>query len=608
MARIFIILFLSVLITLGQETFRPYKTSKEVPQNVVDLWEDYDPRKEQLEIKLIKEWQTEDVITRYVTFKVGTFKGSDSRISAYYSFPKNSKKNAAFVWSHGGGQRAEKNRGLYFAKQGFATLDINWLGRPLKEGIEENTDWGNIDPTQGPRFYAKSLRKAWKHNMQPDEYTIDSVASPRNSNWFLLAVAARRAITFLEQQEEVNPNKIGFSGYSMGGMITMLVAMDPRLKTVAPMVGGTGFKYVDFPGGIEGSSLKPHFKHLDIYKKTMDPEGYWPLVKCPVLFITSSNDFHSTFERIYQSINLLNHSDWRVSSNVHQNHGPGNEQWVLLNLWFEKYLQGKEIKIPQTPSTDLSVKGSVATFTFTPENKESLESANIYYSYDPNSRTRFWIHAKSNSDQLKQSLDIPIHKNLPLYVFASCRYRLNKAIQLERGSASFFTINSDEKWIIPKEVNLGKLKSISKETDIFEDFKNGTRDWSSRDNFSIKTYKFQSPLAKFSENKSLCLLIDPKDKDLVVTIRLESKFLSRENNIGNFSYTQKVQGNDPKEMVVPKEAFKSSIDRKIEWSKIATMEISMMNMENKQRINLTSSGEDGYLKSIKFTDSTNSNY
>lgn len=388
----------------------------------------------------------------------------------------------------------------------------------------------------------------------------------------------------------------------------MLVAMDSRLKAVAPMVGGTGFKYVDFPGGIEGSSLKPHFKHLDIYKKTMDPKGYWPLVKCPVLFITSSNDFHSTFERIYQSINLLNHSDWRVSSNVHQNHGPGNEQWVLLNIWFEKYLQGKEIKIPQTPSTDLSVKGSVATFTFTPENKESLESTNIYYSYDPNSRTRFWIHAKSNSDQLKQSLDIPIHKNLPLYVFASCRYRLNKAIQLERGSASFFTINSDEKWIIPKEVNLGELKNISKETDIFEDFKNGTRDWSSRDNFSIKTYKFQSPLAKFSEDKSLCLLIDQKDKDLVVTIRLESKFLSRENNIGNFSYTQKVQGEGLKEIIVPKEAFKTSSDRKIEWSKIATMEISMMNMENKQRINLTSSGEDGYLKSIKFTDSTNSNY
>ena len=601
MARILLILFLSVLQTLAKETFSPYKTSKEVPQNVEGLWDDYDPRKEPLEIKLIKEWQTEDVITRYVTFKVGIFKGADSRIAAYYSFPKNSKKNAAFVWSHGGGQRAEKNRGIYFAKQGFATLDINWLGRPLKEGIEENTDWGNVDPTQGPRFYAKSLRKGWKHNMQSDDYTIDSVASPRNSNWFLLAVAARRAITFLEKQEEVNPDKIGFSGYSMGGMITMLVAMDQRLKAVVPMVGGTGFKYVDFPGGIQGSSIKPHFKHLDLYKKTMDPEGYWPLVKCPVLFITSSNDFHSTFERIYQSINLLNHSNWRVTSNIHQNHGPGNEQWVLLNLWFEKYLKGKDVNIPQTPLTDISVNGPVATFTVAPKNKENLESTNIYYSYDPNSRTRFWIHAKAKGDQLKQAVDVPIYKGLPLYVFASSRYRLAEPVQLERGSASFFVINSKEKWIIPEEVNLGKLKSISKETDVFEDFKNGTRDWSSRDNFSIKTYKLQNPLAKFSENKSLCLLVDPKDKDLVVTIRLESKFLSRENNIGDFSYSQKIRGQGPLEIIVPKEAFKTISDRKLEWSKISTFQISMVEEKTKKRINLTSSGENGYLKSIKFT-------
>ena len=94
---------------------------------------------------------------------------------AAYILPKNSKRNAAFVWSHGGGQRAERKRGVYFARQGFATLDINWLGRPLEGGIEENTDWGNVDPTQGPRFYKKSLRKGWKQSMQPDDYTLDSV-------------------------------------------------------------------------------------------------------------------------------------------------------------------------------------------------------------------------------------------------------------------------------------------------------------------------------------------------------------------------------------------------------------------------------------------------
>ena len=90
MARIFfLVLLLSVLQTFAEETFSPYKTSKEVPQNVEDLWNDYDPRKEPLEIKVIKEWETSEVITRYVTFKVGTFKEADSRIAAYYSFPKN---------------------------------------------------------------------------------------------------------------------------------------------------------------------------------------------------------------------------------------------------------------------------------------------------------------------------------------------------------------------------------------------------------------------------------------------------------------------------------------------------------------------------------------
>ena len=49
----------------------------------------------------------------------------------------------------------------------------------------------------------------------------------------------------------------------MGGMITALTAIDPRLKAVAPFVGGTGFKDVDFPGGIVGSSKRLHFQNLE---------------------------------------------------------------------------------------------------------------------------------------------------------------------------------------------------------------------------------------------------------------------------------------------------------------------------------------------------------
>jgi hypothetical protein len=108
--KLALILNLLGLSLYAGETFTPYQHAREVPQTVTGLWKDYDSRKEPLDIKVVKEWQADGVVTRYVTFKVGTFKGADSRIAAYYSFPANGKKNAAFVWSHGGGQRAERGR------------------------------------------------------------------------------------------------------------------------------------------------------------------------------------------------------------------------------------------------------------------------------------------------------------------------------------------------------------------------------------------------------------------------------------------------------------------------------------------------------------------
>jgi pimeloyl-ACP methyl ester carboxylesterase len=506
--KIFYLLFVLNLVSLttdAQDTFTPYSTPAEVPQSATDLWQDYDARKEPLNVQIIKEWKTEGVVTQYLTFTVGTFKGSESRIAAYYSYPDNGQRNAAFVWSHGGGQRAERGRGVYFAKQGFATIDINWLGRPMEKDLAVNTDWGKVDPSQGPRFYAKALRKGWKRNLLPDEYTIDPVPSPRNANWFLLTVAGRRAITFLEQQPEVDPKRIGFTGYSMGGMITALTAIDKRLKAVAPFVGGTGFKYVDFPGGIQGSSIKPHFQNLELYKNTIDASAYWPSVKCPVMFISSSNDFHSTFERIYQSMNLLKHKNWRVTTNVHYNHGPGPEQWVMLNLWFKQYLKGIDQKIPATPASTLTLNTSSfirsATFTVTPSDQEKLVNTEIYYSYDPNSRTRFWIRANEKSAKGIWSAQAPLHADLPIYFFAICRYQLDKPQILERGETTTFVLNSEERSFLPESINLASLKNIADPGIVFEDFSKGSQDWSSRDQRSIKTYKFQNPKIDRSDNK-----------------------------------------------------------------------------------------------------------
>ena len=586
----------------GSETFQPYATTDEVPKDAIELWRDYNPRTEELDVRIIKQWKADGIVTRYVTFKVGTFKGADSRIAAYYSFPENGKKNAAFVWSHGGGQRAERNRGRYFASQGFATLDINWLGRPMESDIKTNTDWGNVDPTQGPRFYSKALRKNWKRNLQPDDFTIDSVASPRNSNWFLLAVAARRAITFLEKQPEVDPLKIGFSGFSMGGMVTALTATDKRLKAVVPFVGGTGFKHVDFPGGIRGSGISVHFKNIDLYRRTVDASAYWPHVTCPVMFISSSNDFHSTFERIYQSMDLLQHANWRVSTNMHQNHGPGPEQWVLLNQWFNQHLNGIQQNIPATPASTFSIEESTATFTVQPEDQERLLETEIYYSYDPNSRTRFWNRAESRKDGDTWSSQLQVHKNLPLYVFALCRYQLDTPVSLERQETSTFALNSKEHWLIPELVDLKQLSKLPKTRLLIEDFSNGTQDWSSRDQRSITTYKFQSPDLDRSNDKQLEFQVNPSGKRLSLRINASSKFLSQENNLGDFVFVKNIEGNQTQKITISRKDFKNVDGKTLEWSKLSTFGITLIDRDNGQKIMLTTRAGQKFIPSIRLSN------
>ena len=584
----------------AEETFTPYAV-EHVPQSVAELWKNYDPRREPLEVQVVKEWKTDEVVTRYVTFKVGTFKGVDARVAAYYSFPTSGERHPAFVWSHGGGQRAERGRGIYFAKQGYASIDINWLGRPMEADVDVNTDWGKVDPTQGPRFYSRALRQNWKLNLMPDEFTIDTVPSPRNSNWFLLVVAARRAITFLEDQAEVDPHRIGFAGYSMGGTITAMTAIDARLKAVAPFVGGTGFMHVDFPG-VEGSSRRQHFQHLELYENTIDASSYWPLVTCPVLFISSSNDFHAAFDRITQSMALLPHRQWRVSTNMHQNHGPGPEQWVMLNQWFDQYLKGEDQQIPITPPSTFHREREYAKFTVTPAEPDRLVNTEIYFSYDPNPITRFWNRADAHRHGDAWSVDLAIHDGLPIYVFALCRYRLDRTVTLERGETNTFTLNSVERSFVPDVVNREKLASIPKTRSVFEDFRNGTQDWSSRDQRTIKTYKFQSPDLDSSNDQRLALLMNPQGRQLTLRLKASSKFLHRPDNIGDFTFAKRVDGQRPQEIFVNREDFQGEGDRILEWSKIATFEVTLIDLSTQSKLDLTSPQGQAILKSIRLVD------
>lgn len=114
----------------------------------------------------------------------------------------------------------------------------------------------------------------------------------------MLAYAGRRALTFLEQQTEIDSEKLGFTGFSMGGNITSYVAIDSRLKAVVPMVGGAGFITKDSPG-VPGSGRDMREQN-ELFAATMESQSYYPHVSCPVLLLSATDDFHSRFEFIYE--------------------------------------------------------------------------------------------------------------------------------------------------------------------------------------------------------------------------------------------------------------------------------------------------------------------
>ena len=154
---------------------------KDVPKSVRALYDGFDPDKEPLEVKVLKEFEQDGVIIQMLTFTVGKFKGVKSRISGFYGCPNDTKgKVPALIQLHGGGQRAEIRSIKYAAQNGYACLALNWGGRSLEgsEGLE-GTDWGAVDATQkGHNSHYGSL--------MPDQLTIDEFESPRNSNWFLI--------------------------------------------------------------------------------------------------------------------------------------------------------------------------------------------------------------------------------------------------------------------------------------------------------------------------------------------------------------------------------------------------------------------------------------
>lgn len=493
------------------DTITPLKGGQ-VPQTVKALWAEYDSTKEPLEVNVVREWVEDGVTCRYITYTIGTFKGRKSTMAAFYGIPTSHKgKLPALIQMHGGGQRAAIHSIKYGARNGYATLSINWGGKGMEKARsgDPGTDWGAVDATQtGHNSHYASL--------MPDDKTIDNVESPRNSNWFLIIIAAKRGITFLQNQPEVDAGRIGAFGHSMGGKLTvMLAGSDKRIKAAAPSCGGSG-SAPEHIRNRKNAGVRP--KRSALYHKTIDDAQYVKRIKIPILYVGPQNDFNGILDNMYANWQKIGSRTVNYSITPHMNHRATPEHAFANILFFEDHLKGV-FDFPATPKIEANLKtqDGIPSAVAVPDQPDRVAKVDIYYSIDPHILTRFWRAAESIRKGERWHAKLPlISTDQPLYIMANVYYVLEHDVigyPWMRKPPKTFGISSEMIGFTPNQLKQAPVKAedtrsmtIEKE---FGDYRDWYRlNWDNPNWWSAYTRKIKDP--KFAAPDGAKLLLDVK--------------------------------------------------------------------------------------------------
>ena len=486
MKSIFVaLLFTAAQTATAQETLPPLG-EHQPPQTVEAMWAGFDPQAEPLEVEVLKEWEEDGVILKVLRYRVGIFKGQKAMMAGVYGYPKGQQNLPGLLQIHGGGQYADYKAPLTNAHRGYATLSLAWAGRItapdyfVNPGVVQlywdnktdspqyrvTTDWGALDgyhaPSRNPGNQFPSIKSA--------AWTLDAVDSPRNSPWFLCALAARRGLTFLEQQPEVDGSRLGVYGHSMGGKLTVMTAgSDNRVKAAAPSCGG----------------ISDRTSNDALFRQTIGDDAFLKRLSCPIMFLSPANDFHGRIDDLQTAVTEIKSVDWRISCSPHHNHQDTAPYEVGTQLWFDQALKGG-LQLPETPHIDfqLNTKSGIPCCRVQADPSLPIRSVDIYFTRhgEPGGTdvvNRFWHHTPAVLTDGTWSADLHLtNVNQPLWAYANVCYELDKPIT---GAGYYYRVYTTQQFVLSSRMEMRTVEDLAaagvqatqKPTLLIEDFEPG---------------------------------------------------------------------------------------------------------------------------------------
>lgn len=517
----------SVFQFASAETLPPLKDGK-APQSFDEMWSGFDPRAEPLDVEVLHEWEEDDVVMQVLRYRIGVFKGKKAMMAAIYGYPKGGKDLPGLLNIHGGGQFADYKAVLTNAKRGYATITIAWAGRLTSpeyrvtpnevalfwEGKTDDpkyritTDWGALDAYHAPSKHGKDAFPTIPDGNQ--DWTLDEVESPRNNSWFLVTLGARRALTFLEERPEVDGEKLGVYGHSMGGKLTVATAAsDDRVKAAAPSCGGVSDRYSENP----------------LHRNTVGDATALKQITCPTIFLSPANDFHGHINNLVEASHEIQAKEWRVVSSPHLNHRDSPEGEVASQLWFDQYLKGS-FSWPETPTSKLQLKNEngIPLFTVKPDSSRPVLSVEVFYTqqgfddgdqaHRENRINRFWHSAEASQSGDNWTAALPVFSpDLPLWVYANVLYPLEAPVT---GAGYYYGVYTTDKFrlssLIQKvsdvELREAGVTTVLKPSPVIESFEAGwEKQWFTHkaDTWEMRTHKVYHPVWAAPEGAKLSL-------------------------------------------------------------------------------------------------------
>jgi hypothetical protein len=210
----------------------------------------------------------------------------------------------------------------------------------------------------------------------------------------------------------------------------------------------------------------------------------------------------------------------------------------------------------------------------------------IYYSHDPNPKSRFWIKADT-----APTATLPVRKNLPLFVFANVTYALDQPVHPLQDVAHSYTLTSDEAVHLPETIDASLLHAEAKPQAVFADFtKNGYTDWGRSHGRGIQTWKFRDPrMATPPPTAKLRATIDAPRGRLSYRFRIATNryIAGVEAPQENYSFTREIKEPGKAEILMGASDF---ITREKEtmpnWSNITTFTFEIYDGAAKQSADL----------------------